>query len=91
MTSFSLLQRSLFQRTLKCALEIVGDEPRLARRLHVPLNDLQAWLSGEDRPPTGVFLTAVDIVVGGGGLHPVQVAYERRRKPRPQFPQSPSH
>jgi hypothetical protein len=84
MHSHSLLQRTLFERTLKRALDIVGDEQRLARRLRVPLNDLHSWLTGEERPPTAAFLTAVDIVVGGSDAHPVQVAFERRRKPRHQ-------
>ena len=85
MQSYSLLQRTLFERTLKRALEIVGDEQRLARRLRVPLDDLHAWLAGLERPPTAVFLTAVDIVVGESDAYPVQVAFERRRKPRHQM------
>jgi hypothetical protein len=84
MTRHSVLQRTLFERTLKRALDIVGDEQRLARRLHVPLTDLKAWLNGDERPPSWAFLNAVDVVVGGGDLYPVQVAYERRRKPRIQ-------
>jgi hypothetical protein len=84
MQSYSLLQRTLFERTLRRALDIVGDEQRLARRLRVPLNDLHAWLTGEERPPTTAFLTAVDIVVGGGDVRPVRVAFERRRTPRHQ-------
>jgi len=82
---------SLFQRTLKRALDIVGDEQRLARRLRVPIKDLQEWLMGEHRPPTWVFLCAVDVVaVGGGDVRPV--AYERRRKPRQHAPHSsPPH
>lgn len=84
MVSYSLLQRTLFERTLKRALDIVGDEPRLARRLRVPVEDLHAWLAGLEKPPTTAFLAAVDIVVGGGDVRPVQVAFERRRKPRHQ-------
>jgi hypothetical protein len=85
MVSFGLIQR-----TLKRALDIVGDERRLARRLRVPLNDLHAWLTGEESPPTWVFLSAVDVVVGGGDFRPV--AYERRRKSRQQSAHSsPSH
>ncbi len=68
------------QRTLKCALEIVGSEKTLARRLLVPVAELQAWLRGEDKPPKAVFLAAVDIVVGTD--HTSSVPYERRRKPR---------
>ncbi|HKB46858.1 MAG TPA: hypothetical protein VKC57_04115 [Ktedonobacterales bacterium] len=84
MQSFSLLQRTLFERTLKRALDIVGDEQRLARRLHVPVNDLHAWLAGEEKPPAWAFLAAVDVVVDAGNVRPVQVAFERRRKPRQQ-------
>lgn len=53
---------SLRQRTLLRALEIVGDEATLARKLQVPMGDLRAWLGGTDVPPTAVFLAAVDIV-----------------------------
>jgi len=84
MQSYSLLQRTLFERTLKRALEIVGDEQRLARRLRVPQSDLNAWLRGAEKPPTAAFLTAVDIVVGADDLRPVHVAFERRRRPRHQ-------
>ena len=84
MKSISLFQRSLFERTLKCALDIVGDEQRLARRLRVPLKDLHAWLVDEEGPPAWVFLRAVDIVVGAGEARAVDVPYERRRKPREQ-------
>jgi hypothetical protein len=84
MHSYSLLQRTLFERTLQRALEIVGSEPRLARRLRVPLNDLQAWLAGAEKPTTTAFLTAVDIVVGAGDVRPVHVPFERRRTPRHQ-------
>jgi hypothetical protein len=84
MQSYSHLQRTLFERTLRRALEIVGDEQRLARRLRVPLNDLHAWLTGDERPPIAAFLTAVDIVLGAGDVRPVTVAFERRRRPRHQ-------
>jgi DNA-binding transcriptional regulator YdaS (Cro superfamily) len=85
MHSHSLLQRTLFERTLKRALDIVGDEQRLARRLRVPQADLHAWLAGLERPPTAAFLTAVDIVVGSDDARQVHVAIERRRKPRHQM------
>ena len=56
------MHQSLRQRTLLRALEIVGDEGTLARKLHVPMAELQAWLGGTDAPPIAVFLAAVDIV-----------------------------
>ena len=56
------MHSSLRQRTLLRALEIVGDEATLARKLRVPMEELRAWLRGADVPPTAVFLAAVDIV-----------------------------
>jgi len=53
---------SLSQRTLQCALTLVGDSTVLARRLRVPLEDLHAWLAGTDVPPRAVFFAAVDIL-----------------------------
>jgi hypothetical protein len=84
MKSISRFQRSLFERTLKSALDIVGNEQGLARRLRVPLKDLHAWLVGEEGPPEWIFLRAVDVVVGAGEARSVEVACERRRTPREQ-------
>lgn len=56
------MHASLRQRTLLRALEIVGDEATLARKLQVPSADLRAWLRATDVPPMAVFLAAVDIV-----------------------------
>lgn len=56
------MHQSLRQRTLLRALEIVGDEATLARKLQVPMAELQTWLGGADTPPIAVFLAAVDIV-----------------------------
>jgi hypothetical protein len=53
---------SLRQRTLLRALEIVGDEATLARKLQAPRVELRAWLHGTETPPTAAFLAAVDIV-----------------------------
>ena len=50
------------QKVLVQALAIAGDESELARRLGVPLMSLVAWLLGEARCPTGVFLAATGIV-----------------------------
>jgi hypothetical protein len=76
---------SLSQQILKSALAIVGGEARLARRLLVPRGELRAWLAGRQRPPTPVFLVAVDIVVGAGDSGEAADApiLERRRRPRP--------
>lgn len=56
------MQLSLRQRTLLRALEIVGDERTLARKLQVPIAELRGWLRGSEAAPTAVFLAAVDIV-----------------------------
>lgn len=54
---------TLYQQALWSALTIAGDEAHLARRLHVPLADLKAWLRGLEPPPQSVFLAAVDLIV----------------------------
>ena len=79
----------LRQRTLQRALEIVGDRQRLSRELRVPMEDLNAWLSGRDMPPTGVFLSAIDIVEAHTELR-VPAFVERRRNPRLGTPRVPA-
>jgi hypothetical protein len=54
---------TLRRRTLQRALQIAGSRRALARELHVPMDELAAWLTGNGMPPTGVFLDAVDVVV----------------------------
>lgn len=54
---------TLYQQALWSALHIAGDEPSLARRLHVPLSDLKGWLRGVEAPPRAVFFAAVDLIV----------------------------
>lgn len=69
--------RVLARRTLHRALEILGSERALARKLHVPRAELCAWLAGVDTPPTGVFLSAVDVVIEAmGGSRRAAPAYE---------------
>ena len=55
-------QHRLRYRTLLRAFEILGSRRALARQLRVPLADLDAWLKGDETPPTAVFLGAVDVV-----------------------------
>ncbi len=54
---------TLEMRVLQRAAELAGSERALARRLHVPLADLCAWLSGVEQPPLGTFLDAVDVML----------------------------
>src|SRR5690606_490824 len=50
-------------RTLRRAAGIAG-EAGLAVLLDVPLEQLRAWLRGEERPPPAVYFKALDIVAG---------------------------
>lgn len=54
----------VYVRTLRRALELVGDELALAERLRVTPSHLALWLAGIERPPTDIFLRAVDLVIG---------------------------
>jgi len=65
-----------------------GDIERLRGRLKVPRPELDAWLQGTTRPPDGVFLLAVDIIVEAEALeqrraHRVEITmgHERARCP----------
>jgi hypothetical protein len=62
------LPQTLEMRVLQRAVEKLGSERALARRLRVPMPDLFAWLKGSDRPPRVLFLEAVDILVECGDL-----------------------
>lgn len=53
---------SIYVRTLWRALEILGGEDKLARRLRVPASELREWLTGTELPPMAYFLMAVDVV-----------------------------
>jgi hypothetical protein len=50
------------KRTLERALDIVVSKERLAGMLKVPMDDLNAYLSGEKALPNPVFIAALDIV-----------------------------
>jgi hypothetical protein len=55
---------SIYNRTLHKAAENVGGLRALARYLKVSLPDLYTWMRpGAERPPLGVFLKAVDLVL----------------------------
>jgi hypothetical protein len=57
------------QRTLRRALELLGNVDRLAIALDVPRSDIQHWLEGEE-PPLKVFLEALDLVAYGTKSQP---------------------
>jgi hypothetical protein len=50
-------------RVLQRAVEILGSERALARKLRVPRLALSGWLTGAERPISAVFLAAVDVLI----------------------------
>ena len=50
-------------RVLHRACQIMGGVEHLARHLKVSPELLHAWLEGEEVPPAGVFLKAVDLIL----------------------------
>jgi hypothetical protein len=54
---------TVYTRVLHRACQIVGGVSQLARRLKVSRTSLHAWLEGEEAPPPGVFLQAVDLIL----------------------------
>lgn len=44
-------------------LELFGSRTKLARLLQVPEDDLQRWLNDKAKPPLGIFLRAVDLLL----------------------------
>ena len=50
-------------RVLHRACQIMGGVDHLARHLKVSPELLHAWLEGEEVPPAGVFLKAVDLIL----------------------------
>jgi hypothetical protein len=54
---------SIFSRTMQKAAELLGGRKKLSRHLQVPEKDLQNWIDDKARPPTGVFLRAVDVIL----------------------------
>jgi hypothetical protein len=61
-------------RTLALALLSLGSLQRLAEHLGVSELELADWLTGERRPPTDVYVRALDLVARG--------PYIRRNKER---------
>jgi hypothetical protein len=55
-------QSDLYLRTLRRAAELIGDDEELALRLKVTPSHLALWIQGVEKPPTYVFLRAVDLV-----------------------------
>jgi hypothetical protein len=54
---------TVHSRVLHRACQIVGGVDKLAARLRVSKAMLYRWLEGEDVPPSGIFLKAVDLIL----------------------------
>jgi ribosome-binding protein aMBF1 (putative translation factor) len=50
-----------YTQTLRRAIEAVGSEAKLAEALRTSPEVLQKWLSGELKPPSKVYLAALEI------------------------------
>jgi hypothetical protein len=53
----------IYRATIVTAAKLVGGPAPLARRLQVPIADLNQWLAGRHRPSMGTFLKVVDLVI----------------------------
>ena len=53
----------VMSRTFQKAAELAGGQKNLARRLRVPIGELQKWIAGTGQPPMAIFLKAVDLVL----------------------------
>jgi DNA-binding transcriptional regulator YdaS (Cro superfamily) len=51
-----------YTRTLKRAIEVAGDEAKLAERLRTSPDVLRKWVMGELKPPTKIYFAALNIV-----------------------------
>ncbi len=49
------------QMILRSAVEVVGGADELANALHVPREELDAWIMGRADPPPGALMDAVDL------------------------------
>ena len=57
------LQVTVYTRVLHRACQILGGVDALAAHLKVSRTMLHRWLEGEDKPPSSVFLKAVDLIL----------------------------
>ena len=54
---------TVYTRVLHRACQILGGVTQLARHLKVSRALLHSWLEGEEVPPSGIFLQAVDLIL----------------------------
>jgi hypothetical protein len=61
---------TVYTRTMRRAIETMGDVERLARALGATAIEIEAWIAGRASPPPGTFLKAIDIVARGTSWSP---------------------
>lgn len=52
-------------RTLALALSTIGSLQRLAHHLGVTEKQIQQWMEGQGKPPTRIYMKALDLVASG--------------------------
>lgn len=52
-----------YRAALVRAAEILGGARPLSDRLRVPMASLTHWLAGDGKPPMGVFLQVIDVLI----------------------------
>ena len=52
-------------RTLALALSTIGSLERLAQYLDVTEKQLEQWMEGRGKPPTRIYMKALDLVASG--------------------------
>jgi len=57
---------TVYTETLRRAAAALGGEAGLAKALHVPAEQAQRWLTGDDYPSTDVYLRALDLLIATG-------------------------
>jgi hypothetical protein len=61
-----LEQDDTYRAALVRAAQILGGVRPLSDRLRVPMADLTRWLAGDGKPPIGVFLRVIDVLIEEG-------------------------
>ena len=75
---------SVYSRTLQKAAELIGGRKKLCRHLNVPQAELQRWIDDAAKPPMGVFLRAVDLLIDETPAPPGHDAGDDGQTPSPR-------
>ena len=71
---------SVYSRALLKAAELLGGRSELAKKLQVPIAELDSWIAEEAKPSREIFLRIVDIILdetSAGGADPSEPPPER--------------